>query len=592
MPSFEGIIVLFVIFFIIISLYLEIIGPAYTFLIGVIALGFFGILTPAEILHGFANEQIAVIMLLLLLGDIIRKTSIVEIFFSKVFSSNLTYRGFMARMMIFISGFSAFLNNTPLVAVMMPHVNSWCNKNKINPSKLLIPLSYAAILGGCATLIGTSTNLIVNSFVVEQAIHPDLHELHIFDFLPVGGAMIVIGIAFLLIFSKVLLPNRKTAHESFSDNSRKYIVETQIRKGSSLIGKTIEEAQLRNLEGIYLVEIRRETYRIKAVSPTTILYEGDVLIFAGETESIANLLEQYPGLTMPMVGMLKKHRHTEVHEIVISHNSTLITKTVKEANFRGKYDGAIIGIHRNGERIIGKIGDVKLRAGDVLIILAGPDLLNRYTGGNDFYFISKVKDIETFPAYKTWTLLGGTFTAITLAIFNILPLFMGLISLIMLIVSMKIVSPKDISRSIDYNLAIIIALSLALETAMKNTGVAKILAEAFVTFLKPYGMLSVLFGIYAVTTILASYITSKAAVSLIFPIALTMSLELGANPLPFVLIVAFASAANFMTPIGYQTNLMVYGPGGYTFKDFFKVGFPLTIVYMIVTVFILHYIYF
>lgn len=592
MITIQGIIVLVVIAFIILFLYLEVIGPALTFLIGIIALGLAGILTPSEILHGFANEQIAVIIMLLLIGDVIRKTSIVEIFFGKVFRANLSYKGFMARMMLFISAFSAFLNNTPLVAVMMPYVNSWCRKNNISPSKLLIPLSYAAILGGCATLIGTSTNLIVNSFVVEQKLHPDLHELNILDFVPVGGAMIVIGIVFLIIFSKILLPNRKTAQDEFAANSRKYIVETQIRKNSTLIGQTIEQAQLRNLEGIYLVEIRRETYRIRAVSPSTVLYEGDILMFAGETDSVAALMEQYPGLTMPMVGMLKKHKHTVVHEIVVSHNSTLITKTVKEANFRGRYDGAIIGIHRNGEKISGKIGEVRLRAGDVLIILAGPDLLNLSIDSNDFYFISKVRDIENYPAYKVWTLLGGTLMSIMLAIFNLVPLFMSLITLIIVLIGMKIVSPKDISKSVDYNLAIIIALSLALETAMENTGVARLIAEAFVGFLTPYGILAILFGIYIVTAILAAFITSKAAVSLVFPITLTMALELNLNPLPFVLIVAFASAANFMTPIGYQTNLMVYGPGGYTFKDFFKVGFPLTVIYMTVAVLILYYLYF
>lgn len=592
MINSDAIIVLIVLLFILISFYKEWIGPAFTFLIGVVFLGISGILTPKEIMAGFANEQVMVIMMLLLLGDIIREMGIIETLFDRFFRRATTYRGFMARMMILVGGCSAFLNNTPLVAVMMPYVHSWCKRHKISPSKLLIPLSYAAILGGCATLIGTSTNLIVNGMVIDQKIIPGLSSLNLFDFAWVGVPMMFLGFIYLLLWGYKLLPEKADVIEDFSQNSRKYIVEAHVKMNSCLVGKTIEEADLRNLKGLYLFQINRGGVRVAAVSPEFQLEVGDRLLFAGDTETIADLVLPNSGLTLPSVGMLTHKKHTEVIEIVVSHNSTLISKTVKEANFRGKYDAAVIAIHRNGERVTGKIGEVKLKAGDVLLLLGGDDFVDRTTRIQDFYFISRVREFRKQETYKVWLLLGGTVMAILLAALKIVPLFMSLIVLIITVLALKIFNPKDIALSLDFNLALIISLSLAFGTAMVKSGLAEMIAELLISVFLPLGNIGVLFGIFLITSILAAYITNKAAVAIIFPISLAMSVRLNLDPEPFVLVVAYAAAANFMTPIGYQTNLMVYGPGGYSFKDFFRIGFPLTIIYMVGTIFILGYIYF
>ncbi|MDQ2178523.1 SLC13 family permease [Marinifilum sp. D714] len=592
MLSLDAIIVLIVLVFILISFYKEWIGPAFTFLIGVVILGISGILTPSEILSGFANDQVVVILMLLLIGDIIRDLGIVETLFDKVFQRANGYKAFMARMMLLVGGFSAFLNNTPLVAVMMPYVHSWSKRNNISPSKLLIPLSYAAILGGCITLIGTSTNLIVNGMVKDQTIVTGLESLSMFSFAYVGVPMMFIGSAYLLFVSKKLLPDKEDILGDFSENTRKYIVEAHVKPNSDLIGKSIEEADLRNLKGLYLFQINRGGVRVAAVSHEFRLEEGDRLLFAGDTETIADLVLPNSGLTLPTVGMLTHKKHIEVVEIVISHNSTLISKTVKEANFRGQFDAAVIGIHRNGGRVSGKIGEVKLRAGDVLLLLGGDDFVERTHRIQDFYFISKVKEFRKQEGYKIGLLLGGTVVAVILSALNIVPLFMTLIVMIIVILGLKISNPKDIARMVDFNLALIISLSLAFGTAMIKSGLAEIIADLLISVFLPLGKVGVLFGIYLITSVLAAYITNKAAVAIVFPISLTMALSLHLDPEPFVLIVAFAAAANFMTPIGYQTNIMVYGPGGYSFKDFFKIGFPLTIIYMIFTVLILSYIYF
>lgn len=592
MITFDLIVVLIVILFILISLYKELIGATFTFVIAAVTLGFFGILTPREILSGFANEQIAVIILLLLLGDIIRQTALVEILFDRIFKSAKSYRGFLSRMTLIIAGFSAFLNNTPLVAVMMPYVNSWCKRNNISPSKFLMPLSYAAILGGCATLIGTSTNLIVNGMVVDQTIIPGLESLNIFDFAYVGVPMIFIGFIYLLFFGEKLLPEKDDVLNEFSKNTREYLVEAEIRKDSQLIGKTIEEAGLRNLKGLFLVEIIRKSFKISSVKPNVILQQDDLLIFAGDTEIIVEMINSDLGLRLPSVGMLYKKKQTEVVEIVISHNSSMINKTVKEIRFRAKFDAAVIAVHRNGEKISGKIGEIIIKPGDVLLLFTGADFVSRSSHTMDFYFISKVKDFQKLEQYKIWTLLAGPVLIILLAALKIVSLFMGLIVLIMVILAMKITNPKELHKAVDYNLALIIALSLALGTAMIKSGAAELIADLVITVFLPLGKVGLLFGIYFITAILAAYITNKAAVAIIFPISLTMAVNLNLPPMPFILVVSFAAAANFMTPIGYQTNLMVYGPGGYSFKDFFRVGFPLTIIYMIVTVTILSLMYF
>jgi di/tricarboxylate transporter len=592
MITFELIVVFIVILFILFSLYQELLGATFTFVIAVVTLGFFGILTPREILSGFANEQLAVIILLLLLGEIIRQTGVVEILFDRIFKSAKSYRGFLSRMTIIISGFSAFLNNTPLVAVMMPYVNNWCKRNNISPSKFLMPLSYAAILGGCATLIGTSTNLIVNGMVIDQQIFPEMESLNIFEFAYVGVPMIVIGFFYLLFFGEKLLPNKLDLIEKFSTSTREYLVEAEIRKDSKLIGKTIEEANLRNLKGLFLVEIIRKSFKISSVKPNVILQKDDLLIFAGDTETIVEMINSDIGLRLPSVGMLYKKKQTEVVEIVISQNSSMINKTVKEIRFRAKYDAAVIAVHRNGERISGKIGDIIIKAGDVLLLFTGADFISRSNHTQDFYFISKVKDFQKIEAYKVWTLLGGTVLTILLAALNIVSLFMGLIVLLMVVIAMKIANPKELYKAVDYNLAMIIALALALGTAMIKSGAAELIADLIITAFLPLGKIGLLFGIYFITAILAAYITNKAAVAIIFPISLTMAANLDLNPVPFVLVVSFAAAANFITPHGYQTNLMVYGPGGYSFKDFFRVGAPLTLIYMVVTVFILNLIYF
>lgn len=592
MPPFETIIVAIVILFLIVSLYKEIVGPTTTFIIAIIILGITRVLTPREILSGFANEQVAIIVMLLMLGDIYRRTSVLDILFNKVFDKANTTFKFNAIVMSLVAPLSAFLNNTPLVALIMPYVHSRARKTGEYVSQLMIPLSFAAILGGCSTLIGTSTNLIINGLLTDQNIIPNLQALDIFDFAPVGVPMMVIGILYLLYFGPRLLPKRHSPSVNINSIKRKYIVETRIKSTSKWVGKTIKEAGISKMEDLRLLEILRNDLRITTISQDITLKENDILLFTGSTTAIANLLDSTEGLIIPAVGMFAHKKNTEVIEVVISHKSGMIRKSLKEVNFRERFDATAIAIHRNGETLSGKIGNIELKAGDTILLLSGIYFYKRLQETTDLYLISRIKEFNRLGVWRTALLIGGTILVIALSTFKLIRFFNGLLTLLTLLTLFKITRPKDIIKSIDHELVVIIAMSLALGVAMIKTGMADILANTILTIFKPMGKVGVLFGIYFITSLLAAFITNKAAVAVIFPVSLTIGLELRAELTPFVLIVAYAAAANFSTPIGYQTNLMIYGPGGYKFKDFFKIGTPLTIIYMIVTVTILSLMYF
>jgi len=591
--TLDQILVFITLAFILISLYFSLMGAALTFMIGVLFLAIAGIITPTEMLQGFGNEQIWVIIVLLIIGDIIRKQRVLDRFFNNfIFSNTKSTRWFIFRMAAVVAPLSAILNNTPLVAIIMPYVSNWSRQYKVDISKLLIPLSYAAILGGSITLIGTSTNLIVDGLLKDQTLFPDTTSLNMFDFTIVGLPMLVIGVIYLVLFSDKLLPNKQTVTTEVMKNPRKYIVDTLLSSKSNLVGKTVEEANLRNLQGLFLAEVNRADTIYTPVSPGFKLMAGDILTFAGDTDTIGSMLEEKNGLDPIEVGMFVHKKQTQLTEIVISHNSTIVNKSIKSIGFRGKFDAVVVAVHRNGERINGKIGSIKLKAGDVLLLLTGADFNKLSRETSDFYLLSKGKVIQKPKILEGSILIGGLIISIVLSSLHIIPLSLGVLSTLISAVAFKIINPRDLKYSLDYNLVIIIAASLSLGTAMINTGAADMLANGFLPLFKPFGILGLLTGLYLITTILAAYITNKAAVALMFPIALSLAYNQGFDPIPFVLLVAFASAANFLTPIGYQTNLMVYGPGNYSFKDFFKIGLPLTIIYMIVTVLILYYWFF
>lgn len=585
--TWEIILVLAVTILTISLLFLEVMRPAYTLFMVMVILLVFGVLSPENVLGGFSNKQLANIVLLLIIGNILKKSSIVDSIFKVLYKKTDSPRIFLTKMIASVGPLSAFFNNTPLVVMMMPYIYRWSRENKHSISKFLIPLSFASILGGCITLIGTSTLMIVNGLAMDHG-YP---SLKIFDFTVVGLPMLIIGGIYLVFFSNKLLPASKDNIENLIDNSRKFFIETEVEKGSSFIGKSIEENGLRNLEGLFLVEIMRNKEYIRPVSSKEVLREGDKLFFAGEIEAIEELTKPGMGLSLPKSSGLDQVDQQNIVEIVLSHNSKLAGQLVKETNFRGKYDGAILAIHRNGERVWGQLGKVELKTGDVLLVMAGRDFMQRIENNPGFYVISK-KRAETEVNYKRiLLLLLGMFAAVGLASTGTVDLFVSLLILVSLSIVLKVANPKELINSIDFNLVVIIVGGLALGKAMTNSGTDAIISNWINGFSQGFGTTGILVIMFVVTNILSSLVTTQAAVAVTLPISLKLSMLLGVPVEPFIMIIGFAGAANFMTPIGYQTNLMVYGPGGYKFKDFFRIGTPLTIIYMIVCVFMLTTVY-
>jgi di/tricarboxylate transporter len=559
-------------------IYLEILRPSVSFLLAVLIFTITGILDTEHVLAGFSNSSIAVIILLIVITAAFRKNYKVELIFDLVFKKAKTYRNFLIRMMAQVAILSAMINNTAVVALMTPYVYNYGKKNNIAPSKLLIPLSYATIMGGMLTLIGTSTTLVLNGFITEAG----LSELRFNDLIFIGSAVTITGIAFIVFFGFKLLPNHIDSLQSFSKNKRNYLIETWLDSKSPLIDQTVMNAGLRNLQGVYLVEIQRHGKMISPITPHEIIQKEDVLFFAGDTTNIMDLMNEQKGLILPQKASDYHQDKTEVIEAVVAGFSSIIGKTVKESNFRNRYDAAIIAIHRNGEKISGKIGDIEINPGDVLLLYTGKDFGNRVELYKDIYVINKVREIAD-PGRKKYYAIGLILLgSIVLLITKGLALFPSLLIIFTIMVGFGLISVQDVRRELDFNLIGILVFSLAIGQAMIISGAGVMVADWLIGLLSPFGRTAILIGLMLITNLLTSLIGNVGAVSITFPIALGIGQSIGIDATPYFLGIAYAASAAFITPFSYQTNLLVYGPGGYNLKDFVRIGAPVTLIYLIV----------
>ena len=571
---FAEIVVSLIILFTVIALYRELFHPVIIFLFSVSILLFLRILSPKDVLFGFSNEQIVDVVLLILISKVLQSTGVLSFFISKILKKELDYKEFLSRMMIFVSGISTVINNTPVVAMVLPYVNDWCHKKKISPSKLLIPLSYASIFGGMSTLIGTSTNLVVNALTVESGLKP----FSFFDFSYAGIPIMLFGFFYLYFIGHKLLPERPDIVESFLSRRRDYLVETVLKSNSPLVGKTIKQANLRNLEGLYLAEIVRKNIRIYPVSPSEVLQEGDILIFVGDTRAVVSLIQNNYGLSLPKFCLLDSE-YKELVEVVISNNSSLINKKIRDTNFRAKFDAAVLAVHRNGERLKGKIGEIVLKPGDLLLLIVGKDFWKKVEDITDFYIVSRIDEVPNEREFSKGKLLFLFFLlAILLSALKLVSLFTALIFVLLLSVLLKTTDYSRLKSKLDIHFFLIAVFSLALGKALIKTGLAKTFASAIDSLLGGFGTFGYILGIYLVTNILTEFVNNVAAASIAFPIALASASVSGIEPKYLILAVAYGASASFVTPIGYQTNLMVFAAGNYKFKDFLRIGLPLSVL--------------
>jgi di/tricarboxylate transporter len=585
--NFQPWFVILVVFLVFLLIYKEYLKASVSFLLAVLLFSITGILAPSEVLSGFSNESIASILMLILITTGIRKNFQIENLFDAVFKKAKTYKGFLFRMMSQVAILSSMINNTPVVALMTPYVVDWGKKNNIAPSKLLIPLSYATIMGGMITLIGTSTTLVLNGFLQDYG-HPSLLFEDLFT---IGVSVTIGGIFFILVIGHRLLPDHKDILKEYSENKREYIVETRILSNSKLIGKNLKEAHLRNLKGVYLVEILRGKQMISPVGPDEVLATGDILFFAGNTNDIVELINSDVGIDLPDAARHYDNDKAEIVEAVMNNFSSLIGRTVKQSNFRTRYNAAIVAIHRNGKKLSGRIGDIVLQAGDLLMLYTGSDFRDRVEIYRDLFVVSKLRDIVKPGNKKYYALIIMGLCAIILLIFSKMTLFPALMIILGIMIGFNLITTQDVKRELDLNMIAILVFSLAIGQAIIKTNAGNMVSLAMIDLLEPYGKLAILIGLLIITNVLASFIGNIGAISISFPLAFAFSNNLEVEGYPFFLTIAYAASAAFVTPISYQTNLIVYGPGGYKFKDFLKVGLPVNIIYLAIalTVIIFRY---
>ena len=561
-------------------------APDIALLCGLVVVMLAGVIDAGTAIRGFGNEGLLTVAALFVVAAGMQNTGTIRWLASLLLRSGSGIRSTLANLCIPTAFVSAFLNNTPIVAVLTPATIDFAKRQRYSPSKLLMPLCFATTLGGTLTLIGTSTNLVVAG-LVESAINtagPDklngLHAIGFFEITPIGLPLAIIGIAYLIFAAPKILPQRIPVIEPLSD-PRQYTARLEVAAGGPLDGRTIAEAKLRRLDGLFLVEIQRTGDSISAPGPDQRLRGNDTLVFAGAVEQIVTL-RSTPGLNPD--GEKKTSTNSRgrlMIEAVISNSFPGLKSSIREFGFRARYDAAVIAVARNGERVTGRIGDIILQVGDTLLLEANESFLARNRSSRDFFLVSGLPSSDLRPqrAILALSILIAMIGAATYSGNMLAPALAAAVAMVVC----GCLRAADARASIDISILLVIGAGLGLSNAVEASGLGASLGQ-FILGLGAGSVLASLAAVYLVTVILTSLISNAAAAAIVFPLALATATQAHTDPMPFVLAVLFAASAAFATPIGYQTNLMIYGPGGYRFSDFVRFGLPLNIIAFIITI--------
>ena len=539
-----------------------------------------GILSPSEALSGLSNPGLATVAVLFVVATGLVDTGAIAAVSNTLLGKVRSVTGAQARMMLPVIAVSAFLNNTPVVAILVPVVQDWCRRQRMSVSKFMIPLSYAAILGGTCSLIGTSTNLVVHGLVLEQ---PELGPMGMFDIAQVGLPAAIIGAVYVLTMNRWLLPERRPPLTE-NPNAREYSIEMLVKEESAIVGRTIEEAGLRHLPGAFLAEIERGSSVLPAVAPTERLQVGDRLVFVGAVDSVVDLVKLKDLVPAPdeLFELDTPRPERKLVEAVISRASPLAGQTIRDGRFRSRYGAVVIAVARDGERLRGKVGDIRLRAGDTLLIEARPSFLEQQRHSRDFLLVSEIQGASPPRHERAFVsvliLLGMVVAAATFA-----DMLLAALVAAGLMVATRCTTVARARASIDWSVLAVIGASFGLGRSLEVTGAASHLAQSWLS-LTGDGPWLALAAVYLVTMLFTEFITNNAAAVLMFPIAQAAAAALGVSFWPFIVAIMMAASASFATPIGYQTNLMVYGPGGYRFTDYVRFGLPLNLLLAAVTI--------
>lgn len=550
-----------------------------------------GVIDVKEAFSGFSNHGMLTVGFLFIVAGALQRTGVLERIGDSLLGREGKITNKLFRLLLPTASISAFFNNTPIVAMLIPAVSSWAKKNHAPVSKFLIPLSYAAILGGTCTLIGTSTNLVVHGLMLENG----LQGMSFFEISKVGVPVALIGLSVLIAACHKLLPDRKEPIIQMGENIREFVVVMQVTAGYKHIGYSIEKAGLRHLKGLFLFQVERNGELKTPVSPHEKIRLFDYLFFTGLPETIMEL-QKIQGLSLLREKTFDLQNFDSdtfaAFEAVISPNSPLIGKNVRESKFRSSYDAVIIAIHRSGERIKEKIGDIILRGGDTLLVLARRDFIERWYHSSDFYLVSKSVDINSKPRRFSYLAIFILLAMIAAMAFSLIPVITAASAAAVILILSKCITIRDARESIDWKVLLIIASAFGIAKGLHNSGVALFFARNIISAVGSFGIPGLLIGIYFITNVMTEFITNNASAALLVPVVLSVANQVGIDARPILVAVAIGASASFATPIGYQTNLMVYGPGGYRFTDFLKAGIPLNIIIGSAAVTIIYFLYY
>lgn len=552
------------------------VNPAYVFAAVVFLFVLFGYLSVDDILNAAITKSILSIFIVVALSSIINKHIDLGTYFDQLLGKITSPILFLGLLGVLVALISSVFNNTPVVIILIPYVMKKAELYGVSPAKFLIPLSFAAILGGMLTLIGTSTNLVLNGLMQSKG----LAEFAFFDFLLPGLCVVFIGVLYLISLGYRLLPTHSLSFTKKRDEVRKYFIEARIGAQSSLNGLSIAESGLKDLKGVSLIELVRGDRSFEVVaSRNMILQEHDRLIFSGSLNDVMEINSEARKLEFIAEKRLSQDNKLEFIEISIPTNSSLDGKKVKETNFRQRYGATILAVHRNSEDLSGRIGEMQLKSGDLLIVVPHVNLSEALR--SDFYILSNVRQEQVSKPQKL-KLIAGLLAIIAGVVVLNLNLFLSLALILSWVVLMRFTTIEEIKNEFRFNLYVILVASILVGEVFISSGLADMVSSWILQVVMPFGFNGIVLGLMLFTTLLTSFITNVAAVSIAFPLAYSISASTGIPGEALFLAVAFAASAAFMTPIGYQTNLLIMAPGDYKFNDFFKIGAPLTLLYLVV----------
>ena len=531
-----------------------------------------GVINTTAALAGFSNEAPVTIAALYVLAGAVLATGALDGVTARLLSSQPRSapgpgRLELARLLIPVAALSALIYNTPLTAMTAPPVAAWASRTGRRPSWYLLPLNLAILAGGLITAIGTTTNVVISGLLTASHRHP----LSLLEPAPIGLAISVVVLAALVITGPWVVKNRAAPDEGLAD-PRAFTVEMLVVPGSGLAGRTVAQAGLRNLDGVFLVELRHDGVVTAAVGPDHRLAEGDHLVFIGNINKVVDLhrMEGLAPVGDPTFGV----GAGRFFEAVVGGSSELVGRSLKEVGFRSRFSGAVVAIHRSGETVRAKLGEVSLRGGDVLLVLGAPDFRRRAAESSDFALVAS-PDGAPAPLRRDKRLIVNVILVgfLVAAVSGVTSVLIASVVAAALLVVLGVVKPWEARRSIDLSVLIVLCGSFAIGAAVGQSGLAKECATHLITTLHSFGSIGILAGVLFATAIITQVVTNNAAAILMFPIALATASQAHLAQRPFVMAILVGASASFITPIGYQTNMIVHGLGGYRWSDFVRIGF-------------------